>query len=60
MVKQIKDNAYYANMRNPKTGFSYSIPMLRFDDPHYVNKYIFYMKMKEEKPEQFHKILNWD
>lgn len=60
MVKKFKDDAYYANMRDPKTGFSYSIPMLRFDDPHYINKYIFYMKMKEEKPEQFHKILNWD
>lgn len=60
MVKQFKDNAYYANMKNPKTGFSYSIPMLKFDDPEYINKYIDYMKMKEEKPEQFQKILNWD
>ena len=60
MVKKFKDNAYYANIKNPKTGFSYSIPMLRFDDPHYINKYIYYMKMKENQPEQFQKILNWD
>jgi Zn-dependent M28 family amino/carboxypeptidase len=60
MVKNFKDNAYYAYMKDPKTGFSYNIPMLRFDDPEYINKYIEYMKMKEEKPEQFQKILNWD
>lgn len=60
MIKKFKNNAYYANMKNPKTGFSYNIPMLRFDDPEYINKYIEYMKMKEEKPEQFQKILNWD
>ena len=60
MIKKFKNNAYYANIKNPKTGFSYNIPMLRFDDPEYINKYIEYMKMKEEKPEQFQKILNWD
>ena len=59
-VKKFKTNAYYANKKDPKTGFSYNIPMLRFDDPEYINKYIEYMKMKEEKPEQFQKILNWD
>ena len=59
-VKKFKTNAYYANKKDPKTGFSYNIPMLRFDDSEYINKYIEYMKMKEEKPEQFLKILNWD
>jgi hypothetical protein len=57
---EVKDKRYYANKKDPKTGFSYNIPMLRFDDPEYINKYIEYMKMKEEKPEQFQKILNWD
>jgi len=59
-VKKFKTNSYYANKKDPRTGFSYSIPMLKFDDPHYIDKYIFYMKMKENHPEQFQKILNWD
>ena len=59
-VKKFKTNSYYANKKDPRTGFSYSIPMLKFNDPHYIDKYIFYMKMKENHPEQFQKILNWD
>ena len=55
----IKDNAYYAYMKDPKTGFAYNIPLLRFDDPNYIFKYIDYMKMKEEKPEQFKRIMEW-
>lgn len=55
----VKDNAYYASMRDPKTGFSYNIPMLRFDDPDYIVKYINYMKMKETHPEQFERLMKW-
>lgn len=55
----VKDNAYYASMKDPKTGFSYNIPMLRFDDPDYIYKYIEYMKMKETHPEQFERLLKW-
>lgn len=55
----VKDNAYYAYMKDPKTGFAYNIPMLRFDDPNYIYKYIDYMKMKENNPEQFKRIMEW-
>jgi hypothetical protein len=47
-------------MKDPKTGFSYDIPYLKFSDPEYLFKYIDYMKLKEKNPEEFEKILRWD
>lgn len=58
--KYTKDFNYYANIVNPETGKPYIIPMLDYTDPEYVNKYVEYMKLKEEQPETFKKIMNWD
>lgn len=55
-----KDYQYYAKIVNPETGQPYMIPMLNLDDPEYTNKYVDYMKVLENQPDLFRKILNWD
>jgi hypothetical protein len=55
-----KDLAYYYNMKNPVTGLRYDIPMLNTLDPDYYYKYVNFMKIKEQQPDLFDKILRWD
>ena len=55
-----KNDSYYYHMLNPSTGTRYDIPMLRKVDPAYFYKYVDYMKMKEQSPNTFEKILRWD
>jgi len=55
-----KDDSYYYNLVDPGSGFKYSIPMLKRDDPAYFFKYVDYMKTKERSPNTFEKILRWD
>lgn len=55
-----KDNNYYCNLVNPRNGLRYDIPMLMSNDPMYYIKYIDYMKMKEQSPDTFEKMLRWD
>ncbi len=55
-----KDDDYYWNMVDPKSGKRYTIPFLKETDPAYRVKYIDYMKLKERDPATFEKILNWD
>jgi len=55
-----KDYLYYANIVNPETDKPYIIPMLSLTDPDYTNKYVEYMKVLENQPDMFKKILNWD
>ena len=56
----IKDDSYYFNMKDPKSGSRYDIPMLSRIDPEYYFKYIYFMKLKERSPDTFEKILRWD
>jgi len=54
------DDAYYFNMKNPRSGLRYSIPLLSPLDPDYFQKYVYFMKIKERSPDTFEKILRWD
>ena len=55
---QIELDRLYATI-DPETGYRYSIPLLLRSDPDYVTKYIEYMRVKEDTPEVFSKIINW-
>lgn len=46
--------------RDPATGRPYTIPLLVPTDPLYPDKYVSYMLMKEERPDLFQAILNWE
>ena len=50
---------YYWNMKTPK-GVRYNIPLLDASKPDYKRKYIEYMKIKEQKPRVFDKIMSWE
>jgi len=54
-----KDDDYFATV-DPKTGRRFNIPMLSTKDKQYFVKYVKYMKIREQKPEYFEKILNWE
>jgi len=60
LQKSEKDYLYYANIVNPETEKPYIIPMLCLTDPDYTNKYVEYMKVLENQPDMFKKILNWN
>lgn len=60
MRELTEEDKKYWNMVNPKTGQRYDIPMLKPTDPDYVEKYIMFMRMKENDPHNFEKVLNWD
>lgn len=53
-------DSYYYNIKDPKTGFRFDIPMLKTTDPVYYFKYIRYMKLREQNEETFNKIMNWE
>lgn len=55
-----KDNSYYWNIMDERTGVRYNIPMLNPLDPDYFYSYIYYMKIKEGSPRTFERIINWD
>ena len=55
-----EEDQHYYNMKDPRTGHRYAIPMLNRLDGDYYSKYIEYMKMKDQPEETFNKILNWD
>lgn len=55
-----KDDSYYYNFLDTRNGLRYDIPMLMTTDPVYYFKYIRYMKMKEQSPDTFEKMLRWD
>ena len=55
-----EEDQYYYNMKDPRTGDRYDIPMLTRLDSKYYFKYIEYMKIKDESEETFNKVLNWD
>jgi len=48
------------NIKNPKTGQRYDIPLLDINQPGYYFKYIDYMKMFEQDPAAFERMLRWD
>ena len=54
-----EDHKYFM-MMNPETGVRFDIPMLSALDPEYYFKYIYFMKMKEQSPDTFEKMLRWD
>ncbi len=53
-------DSYYFHMLDPKSGYRYDIPMLTTMDPVYYFKYVSCMKMKEQSPDTFEKMLRWD
>jgi len=55
-----KDDKYYYDMIDPRSGLSYDIPMLSTLDPAYFWKYVDYMKQKEQSPDTFDRMLRWD
>jgi len=48
------------NTKDPETGDFFDIPMLITSDDGYVAKYVEYMKMREEQPAFFRKVIEWD
>lgn len=55
-----EEDQYYWNMKDPRTGDRYDIPMLDRMAGDYYSKYIEFMKTKESSPETFEKVLSWD
>jgi len=45
---------------NPKTGRRFDIPLLDRNSPSYFMSYVDYMKMYEQDPVAFKKILEWN
>ena len=56
----IKNDAYYFNVVDDRSGSRFSIPMLDSGAPGYFYKYVNYMQLRERSPETFEKVLNWD
>ena len=56
----IKDDSYYYNMVDPRSGQKYDIPLLSPLNPEYYSSYIHFMKIKEGSPDTFEKVLSWD
>lgn len=56
--KSKKPDIYYWNMTDEK-GKRYDIPLLSPTDHEYRDKYISAMKLKEEDPETFARMLKW-
>ena len=57
---KLEEDQYYWNMKDPRSGRRYDIPMLNSLDGDYYFKYIEFMKVKERSPDTFDKVLNWD
>lgn len=55
-----KEYNEYFNILDPDTGDRFDIPLLSPSDPGYFFKYVYYMKLKENSPETFKKILTWE
>lgn len=55
-----EEDQYYYNMKDPRTGHRYDIPMLDRMAGDYYFQYIEFMKTKESSPETFNKVLSWD
>lgn len=51
---------YYFNIMNPDTGFRFDIPLLKLIDNDYKTRYAYYMKLREEKPEEFKEVMAWN
>lgn len=56
--KSKKPDLYYWNMTDEK-GKRYDIPLLSPKDNDYRDKYVSAMKLKEEDPETFARMLKW-
>jgi len=56
----VKDDSYYFDLKDPRTGLRYSIPMLDTLSPTYYYDYVHYMKLKEKSPDTFEKVMRWD
>ncbi len=41
-------------------GYAYSIPGLSKDNPNYVKEYVAFMRLRENDPEAFKRVLNWE
>lgn len=58
-IEAVKNDEYYWNIKDTN-GRRFSIPLLDPTKASYKRKYIGYMKLREQKPHIFEKILNWD
>jgi len=56
----VKDNSYYFDLKDPRTGLRFDIPMLDTLSPTYFYDYVYYMKLKESSPDTFEKVMRWD
>ena len=54
-----KDDNYYFDILDPKTGLRYNIPLLEKTGSYYQD-YVHYMKIKETSPSTFDKIMSWN
>lgn len=54
-----KDDNYYFDILDPKTGMRYNIPLLEKTGSYYQD-YVHYMKIKETSPSTFDKIMSWN
>ena len=59
MKNNMKNDKKLFNVKNPETGKRYDIPMLSKTDHEYRENYIEAMKLKEEDPEAFVRMLKW-
>ena len=59
-ISKEKTDWDYFNMIDPRSGLRYDIPLLSPTNPLYFTKYVHMMKLKEESPELFEKIIRWE
>ena len=59
MSKRMSDDKRLFKIVNPKTKKRYDIPMLDKDSHDYREQYIEAMRLKEEAPDSFERMMEW-
>lgn len=58
-MKNMKEDKKLFNTMDPKTGKRYEIPMLSKTSHDYRENYIEAMRLKQEDPESFARMMDW-
>jgi len=58
-MKKMKEDNKLFNIVNPDTKKRYEIPMLNKNDHNYRELYIVAMRLKQEDPESFERMMDW-
>ena len=58
-MKKMKEEKRLFNIMDPKTKKRFEIPMLSKDSHSYRQDYIEAMRLKEEAPESFARLMEW-